>query len=91
MQHFTISAQLNCSCRRPLCPYKELTSLRKTIRSQSNVTLRLASFVIVRAFQGTAPSKISGVLNQRETLNKIMVAQNYIPPLEVINHKRRQM
>jgi len=55
------------------------------------MTLRLASFVIVRAFQGKAPSKISGILSQREMLNKIMVAQNYIPPLEVINHKRRRM
>lgn len=41
--------------------------------------------------QGKAPSKISGILNQREMLNNIMVAQNYIPPLEVINHKRRRM
>jgi len=51
----------------------------------------LASFVTVPAFQGTAPSKVSGILNQREMLNKIMVAQNYIPPLEIINHKRRRM
>jgi hypothetical protein len=55
------------------------------------MTLRLASFVTVRAFQRTAPSKISGILNQTEMLNNIMVAQNDIPPLEVINHKRRRM
>jgi hypothetical protein len=53
--------------------------------------LRLASFVTVRAFQGKAPSNLLGILNEREMLNKIMVAQNYIPPLEVINHKRRRM
>lgn len=67
------------------------TQIEQSVRSQSNMTLRLASFVRIRAFQGTAPSKLSEILKQRETLNKTMVAQSYIPPLEVINHKRRRM
>ena len=52
----------------------KFTQIELSVRSQSNMTLRQASFLRIRAYQDRVSSKLSEILNQIEMLNKITVA-----------------